>query len=171
MEVKISSTKLSAPITVRLGNGDDAADGEIKPAYTTASESNCASYSFRRDGLAEGWYALSFSGDGYRTFTHSVYLDGDKNVTVWNNVMSGKQTVIEGSSEERSQFDVTFLAGDIIMSKRIDLYDLSAVVSYFGKNNITPDGGYIDKYAKYDLNRDGMIDSRDIAIVLVSWGK
>ena len=27
------------------------------------------------------------------------------------------------------------------------------------------------EYAKYDLNRDGVIDSNDVAYVLVSWGK
>ena len=26
-----------------------------------------------------------------------------------------------------------------------------------------------NKYAKYDLNRDGIIDSKDVAYVLVSW--
>ena len=61
-----------------------------------------------------------------------------------------------------------FLAGDILMDNVIDLYDLNAAVSYFGETNLQ-DGR--QDYAQYDLNRDGKIDSRDVAMVLVSWGK
>ena len=59
---------------------------------------------------------------------------------------------------------VTFLAGDIVKDNNINIYDLSAVVSYFGSVSTTENG-----YAKYDLNRDGVIDSKDVAYVLVSW--
>ena len=31
-------------------------------------------------------------------------------------------------------------------------------------------GKEAEKYIKYDLNRDGVIDSKDVAYVLVSWG-
>ncbi|MBQ4087094.1 MAG: hypothetical protein IJC78_02465, partial [Clostridia bacterium] len=47
-------------------------------------------------------------------------------------------------------------------------YDLSAVVSYFGETGLSATNN--KDYAKYDLNRDGFIDSKDVAIVLVSWG-
>ena len=50
------------------------------------------------------------------------------------------------------------------------MYDLSAVVSYFGDIDLNV-AGTANTYAKYDLNRDGKIDSKDVAYVLVSWGK
>ena len=46
----------------------------------------------------------------------------------------------------------------------INIYDLSAVVSYFASEATVENG-----FAKYDLNRDGRIDSKDVAYVLVSW--
>ena len=75
-------------------------------------------------------------------------------------------TVIE-TGKDSSAVQTTFLAGDIVKDNQINLYDLSAVVSYFGEidlQNTNP------TYAKYDLNRDGKIDSKDVAMVLVSWG-
>ena len=69
----------------------------------------------------------------------------------------------------------TFLAGEIVKDNNINLYDLSAVVAYFGRDNKTEkDNEKLankSNYAQYDLNRDGQIDSKDIAMVLVSWGK
>ncbi len=42
------------------------------------------------------------------------------------------------------------------------------MVSYFGdEHSVTAES----PYAKYDLNRDGKIDSIDVAYVLVSWGR
>jgi hypothetical protein len=61
-----------------------------------------------------------------------------------------------------------FLAGDIVKDNNINIYDLSAVVSYFGTENLV---SAYPAYAKYDLNRDGVIDSKDVAYVLVSWGE
>ena len=74
---------------------------------------------------------------------------------------------IIGSDPSKAK-NVTFLAGEIVKDNNINIYDLSAVVSYFGTNN-TVDAS--SQYAKYDLNRDGKIDSKDVAYVLVSWGK
>ena len=59
-----------------------------------------------------------------------------------------------------------FLAGDIVKDSKINTYDLSAVVSYFGETELV---GNNNAYARYDLNRDGFIDSKDVAMVLVSW--
>ena len=42
------------------------------------------------------------------------------------------------------------------------------MVSYYGRTN---DTAAADVYAKYDLNRDGVIDSKDVSMVLVSWGE
>ncbi len=60
-----------------------------------------------------------------------------------------------------------FLAGDIVKDGNINIYDLSAIVSYF--NPLTT--SLADKYAKYDLNRDGKIDMMDISIILTSWNE
>ena len=56
------------------------------------------------------------------------------------------------------------MAGDIVKDSKINTYDLSAVVSYFGETDLV---GNNNAYAKYDLNRDGFIDSKDVAMVLV----
>ncbi|MCD8180432.1 MAG: dockerin type I domain-containing protein, partial [Firmicutes bacterium] len=90
-------------------------------------------------------------------------------VTVWNNVMSESQAVVtvDSTDVEKSKATVTFLAGDIVGDGEINLFDLSAVTSYFGKSIADTETDYI----QYDLNRDGKIDSRDIAMVLVSWGE
>ena len=61
-----------------------------------------------------------------------------------------------------------FLAGDIIEDSIINEYDLSAVVSYFGESApVTVANPFI---AAYDINRDGKVDSKDVAIVLAGFG-
>lgn len=62
----------------------------------------------------------------------------------------------------------TFLAGDVLKDGQINQYDKSYVNSYFGET--CSDKTKIWSYVKYDLNRDGNVDSRDSAIVLVSYG-
>ncbi|MCD8181234.1 MAG: hypothetical protein LUF26_07145, partial [Firmicutes bacterium] len=115
-------------------------------------------------------HSFEFVGDGYRTYRTSVLLEDDATLTVWNNAMSNDTAVVTVGSTDVTTDKVTFLAGDIVLNNKIDLWDLSAVVSYFGKSDI---GGsnwvYDETYVKYDLNRDGKVDSRDIAMVLVSW--
>ena len=54
------------------------------------------------------------------------------------------------------------------MNNVIDLYDLSAVSSYYGKSNLT--AGDKD-YIQYDLNRDGKVDLIDISILLAGWAE
>ena len=78
-----------------------------------------------------------------------------------------EETVVE-VGKETSKTVKNFLAGDIVADSNINIYDLSAVVSYFGTTN---DTATESDYAKYDLNRDGLIDSKDVAYVLVSWGE
>ena len=87
------------------------------------------------------------------------------NMHVWNNVMDMPASVITGESD--GDTTVTFLAGDIVKDGKINIYDLSAVVSYFGEVEL--DNEETSALAKYDLNRDGKIDSKDVAMVLVSW--
>ncbi len=111
-------------------------------------------------------YTVTVSGAGYRTARYTVTMTADKTLNFWNNVKDTPAVVEEGSSTGAKS--VTFLAGDIVKDGKINIYDLSAVVSYFGEDNLV---SAHPEYAKYDLNRDGKIDSKDVAYVLVSWGK
>lgn len=111
-------------------------------------------------------YTVTVAGAGYRTARYTVTMTDDKQLKFWNNVMDEAQVVEIG--KDSSVTKVTFLAGDIVKDNKINIYDLSAVVSYFGTNNTVTAKS---DYAKYDLNRDGKIDSKDVAYVLVSWGK
>jgi len=114
-------------------------------------------------------YAVTVSGAGYRTaYCDNIKLTEAKTVQFWNNVMSDKNAleVLVGSGKKVTK---NFLAGEVVKDGEINIYDLSAVVSYFGQN-ITDKTAY-SKYAKYDLNRDGVIDSKDVAYVLVSWNE
>ena len=110
-------------------------------------------------------YTVTVSGDGYRTARYTVMLTKSKTLTFWNNVMTAEVNVEDGNGNSARK--ITFLAGDIVKDNKINIYDLSAVVSYFGTK---ADTSAKSVYAKYDLNRDGVIDSRDIAYVLASWG-
>ena len=110
-------------------------------------------------------YTVTVSGAGYRTARYTVTMTKDKELSFWNNVMDNNTAVEEGEFETTK----TFLAGDIVKDNNINIYDLSAVVSYFGTDGI--DTTDVSEYAKYDLNRDGVIDSKDVAYVLVSWGE
>mgnify|MGYP004528305713 CR=1 FL=1 len=110
-------------------------------------------------------YTVTVSGAGYRTARYTVNLNADKTLNFWNNVMDNAIAVEEGNGAYKK--NVTFLAGDIVKDNKINIYDLSAVVSYFGTDNLVAEH---QEYAKYDLNRDGVIDSKDVAYVLVSWG-
>ena len=90
----------------------------------------------------------------------------NKELYFWNNVKDNVTEIEKGKSGKT----VTFLAGDIVKDSVINIYGLSAVVSYFGEIDLNTTPG-AEKYAKYDLNRDGKIDSKDVAYVLVSWGE
>ena len=113
---------------------------------------------------------MTIEGEGYRTARYTVNLNEDKTLSFWNNVKDAAVAIEMGNDD--SEANVTYLAGDIVMNNKIDIYDLSAVVSYFGEIDLNVEGEtYNEGYAKYDLNRDGKIDSKDVAMVLVSWGK
>ena len=120
-------------------------------------------------------YTVVVKGDGYRTARYSTNVDASDDalvLTFWNNAKADENNnpvlaYIE-DGEARSLKDVTFLAGDIAQDNIIDKYDLAAVVSYFGFDNLKTTN---PNYVKYDLNRDGKIDADDISYVLVSWGK
>ncbi len=118
------------------------------------------------DKLIKGnTYTVTVEGAGYRTARYTVSMTGNKTLNFWNNVKDAL-TFVEENVGTGSR--TNFLAGDIVKDGQINIYDLSAVVSYFGTDNLVSEH---PTYAKYDLNRDGVIDSMDISYVLVSWGK
>ena len=157
MKVEITGTidGVQQTITYNLGTDEEVMNAE-------------GSYVVTEDRLVlNNAYTVTVSGAGYRTARYTVTMTEDKVLKFWNNVMDEKQFVEIG--KESSKVNVTFLAGDIVKDNNINIYDLSAVVSYFGTQTV--DEGVIlnAEYAKYDLNRDGVIDSKDVAYVLVSW--
>ena len=135
--------------------------------YVEKSDDTPAYYRVILNSIPVGRCEITVSGEGYRTFRQSVMVEEDymTNVSVWNNVKDKPDVVVDGKEDTAQR--ATFLAGDIVMDQVINIYDLSAVVSYFGQENI--DTQTSSEYARYDLNRDGKIDSKDVAMVLVSW--
>ena len=152
MKVVISGGDMTADKEIALGSGSvDMADGKYKVS---------------EDLTKDMAYTVKVSGAGYRTARYTVTMTGDKVLNFWNNAKDADTVVEEGNANSARK--VTFLAGDIVKDNNINVYDLSAVVSYFGTK---VDKDTQAEYAKYDLNRDGVIDSKDVAYVLVSWGK
>ena len=155
MKVVVSGGDLASNIEVDLGSdNDDVTFANDK--YTVVIE----------DTLTENvGYTVTVSGAGYRTARYTVAMTGDKELNFWNNV----KDIANAMAIETGKTTMTknFLAGDIVKDNNINIYDLSAVVSYFGTENLV---SAHPEYAKYDLNRDGVIDSKDVAYVLVSWG-
>jgi hypothetical protein len=155
MKVTVSGGDLTSPIVKNFGS-----DGEITlngDTYTVEIA----------DTLTQNVnYSVKVEGAGYRTARHTVTMTENKVLNFWNNVKdSVNATVIEIGKTPMTK---NFLAGDIVKDNNINIYDLSAVVSYFGTENLV---SVHPEYAKYDLNRDGVIDSKDVAYVLVSWGE
>ena len=156
MTVTVNGSDLAAPIVTKLGTG--VAFDATHSVYTVTIA----------DQLTKNYaYTVTVEGAGYRTARYTVTMTADKTLNFWNNV---KDTVIaiEEGNTTASKVTKNFLAGDIVKDGKINIYDLSAVVSYFGTTNAT---GAVSPNAKYDLNRDGVIDSKDVAYVLVSWGE
>lgn len=114
-------------------------------------------------------YTVFVSGDGYRDAKVQFDLNENTIVNFWNNA---NDSAIAEISKETSGIVKTakknFLAGDIIMNGVIDIYDLSAVSSYYGKSNLT--AGDKD-FIQYDLNRDGKVNLDDISILLAGWAE
>ena len=139
-------------------------DGKIT-AKLTSSENK---FALVVEGLPKfEAYTVSIKGDGYRDAKAQFVLNEETTVNFWNNAYDTEVPFITKASEKK--FDkVNFLAGDIIMNGVIDLYDLSAVSSYYGKSGLTAE----DKdYIQYDLNRDGKVDLIDITMLLAGWAR
>ncbi|MBQ8526468.1 MAG: hypothetical protein IJ460_07125 [Clostridia bacterium] len=155
---------------IDLGNGT-----ESENLQTAANGVVYYSTDFAESAEVEGLdlvlntaYTVTVEGEGYRTVKYTVSMTEDKTLNFWNNVMDNDTYVEVAASGKKHAQKVTFLAGDIVKDNNINVYDLSAVVSYFGEIDL--DENNKPEYAKYDLNRDGKIDSKDVAYVLVSWG-
>lgn len=172
MTLTVYGGDLKTPLVINLGKESVISDYSSKTYVNKNDVSVTVSglYEVVIEGLLakDTFYTVSIEGAGYRSARYTVTMTEDKTINFWNNVKDNKFNVEEGKSES-GKF-TTFLAGDIVKDNEINIYDLSAVVSYFG--SITLDDNVKNtKYAKYDLNRDGKIDSKDVAYVLVSWGK
>ena len=169
MTVTITGGDLTAEKSIKLGKNavNTASYATVKYVPADAGTNTDAKYTvvFTNELTKGISYTVTVEGAGYRTARYTVLMDSDKKLTFWNNVKDADMAVEENKIGSAKQ--VTFLAGDIVKDNDINLYDLSAVVSYFGTGNLVKD---YHAYAQYDLNRDGVIDSKDVAYVLVSWG-
>ncbi len=174
MTVTVSGGDLAEAIVIELGT--DA----VETAIATENDKADAKYLAKFENGAyvvtvtdiltvNTAYNVTVEGAGYRTARYNVTMNCEeyKVLNFWNNVKDNAVEVEE--DKESSKKNVTFLAGDIVKDAIINIYDLSAVVSYFGEIDLDENNN--KTYAKYDLNRDGKIDSKDVAYVLVSWGK
>ena len=177
MTVTVSGADLETDLVVELG--ENGAITDLDEYITKTSEDKAVTAVFA-DGAykvtitdllnIDTTYTVVVEGAGYRTARYNVTMNCEESKTLnfWNNVKDNAIEVEE--DKESSKKNVTFLAGDLVKDGTINIYDLSAVVSYFGEIDLNK-AGNAHAYAKYDLNRDGKIDSKDVAYVLVSWGK
>lgn len=156
------SEELSTPILEHLGfTSEDPVHGYL--------------IRFRDMPANNHQYHMTLTGDGYRTAEITGLIDGDLQVYFWNNVMDEEHpqsNKVHTSNTNKKNF----LAGDIQMDGKIGIYDLNGVTSYYGQTGMKDEDGSLaeganETYIQYDLNRDGKIDAKDIAYVLVSWGE
>ena len=154
MKVTVSGNGVNKEFKLGTGNDGVALNND---KYTVNIENEL---------VKNNTYTVTVSGAGYRTARYTVSMTGDKELNFWNNVKTAPMVIEKDSTG--TGVNTNFLAGDIVKDGQINIYDLSAVVSYFGTDNLVSKH---PTYAKYDLNRDGVIDSKDVAYVLVSWGK
>lgn len=145
-------------------------NGTLQTEGTVSSNDATKTYTLTLNNLP-GFdkYTVFVSGDGYRDAKVQLDLNEDTTVNFWNNANDSEiAQVTKITSGIVKTAKKNFLAGDIIMNGVIDLYDLSAVSSYYGKSNLT--SGDKD-YIQYDLNRDGKVNLDDISILLAGWAE
>lgn len=147
-------------------NGTLQTTGEV----TIVSDDVTKTYTLELKNLpAFDKYTVFVSGDGYRDAKVQFDLNEDTTVNFWNNANdSAIAEISKATSGIVKTAKKNFLAGDIIMNGVIDIYDLSAVSSYYGKSNLT--AGDKD-FIQYDLNRDGKVNLDDISILLAGWAE
>ena len=166
MTVKIAGGNVDK--TIDLGTDYVDADTVYTATLNQKGTADAAAYEIKVDLPFNTAYMVTVEGDGYRTARYTVKLTEAKTLNFWNNVMDGDNMIEVEEDAEATATTKTFLAGDIVKDNQINVYDLSAVVSYFGKRVTVEEA---PNYAKYDLDRNGVIDARDVAYVLVSWGE
>lgn len=170
MKLRVYSARLGF-IDFDLGTDSVAYDEKNGTLQTKGAVTNDGkSYTLTLTNLpAFDKYTVFVSGDGYRDAKVQLDLNEDTTVDFWSNANdSDIAQVTKEIGGIVSTAKKNFLAGDIIMNGVIDLYDLSAVSSYYGKSNLT--AGDKD-YIQYDLNRDGRVDLDDISILLAGWAE
>ena len=121
------------------------------------------------ENVPVGYITVTLKAPGFRTYTYETTLEETKDngvlvLNFWNDVKRGNDEAIEKGKATMAH---NFVVGDIVMDMKVDKYDLAAVTSYYGMYNIENNA----KYIKYDLNRDGDIDIRDVQYVLHTMGK
>lgn len=172
MKLRVYSARLGF-IDFDLGTDSVAYDEKNGTLQTTGKveyDATEKTYTLTLENLpAFDKYTVFVSGDGYRDAKAQFDLNENTTVDFWSNANDSEiaQVTKEGSGIVKTA-KKNFLAGDIIMNGVIDLYDLSAVSSYYGKSNLT--AGDKD-YIQYDLNRDGKVDLDDISILLAGWAE
>ncbi len=135
MKAVISGGDLTDDVTVDFGSNGTALNNNV--------------YSFEKELTQNITYTVTVSGAGYRTARYTVTMTADKTLNFWNNAKDTPAFIEEGKGTAK---ETNFLAGDIVKDGKINIYDLSAVVLYFGTINNVDEKS---EYAKYDLNRDG----------------
>lgn len=158
MTLVIAGESLDNAIEYKLGN--DGTDGIIAQANNNYRIAAVLKQNKR--------YVITVTGAGYRKATHILNTNERDAVTVnfWNNVQKASSEIATEAGIDATKKNASFIAGDIIKDNRLNIYDLSAVVAYFGEKNDR--SGAWDK-VKYDLNRDGVINAEDVSIVLNAW--
>ncbi|MBQ4087385.1 MAG: hypothetical protein IJC78_03975 [Clostridia bacterium] len=174
MTVTVENDDLGQLYVVKLGENNAAnitatPVAEAAGIACTVDSDGCYVVTFTDILVQHNSYEITVEGAGYRTARYTVRMTEDKTVNFWNNVKDADAYMEVSKSESVAPAKLNYLAGDIVKDNKINVYDLSAVVSYFGEAGLSATKN--PEYAKYDLNRDGFIDSKDVAIVLVSWGK
>ena len=114
-DMKVTVSGNGANEVVKLGNGVTFNNGTYTVEFT--------------DKLVKGnTYTVTVEGAGYRTARYTVSMTGAKTLNFWNNVKDTPMVIEEGSTG--TGVNSNFLAGDIVKDGQINIYDLSAVVSY-----------------------------------------
>lgn len=172
MKLRVYSARLGF-IDFDLGTDSVAYDeknGTLETKGAVTYNATAKTYTLTLEKLpAFDKYTVFVSGDGYRDAKAQFDLNENTTVDFWSNANDSEiAQVTKATSGIVKTAKKNFLAGDIIMNGVIDLYDLSAVSSYYGKSNLT--AGDKD-YIQYDLNRDGKVDLDDISILLAGWAE
>jgi hypothetical protein len=118
------------------------------------------------------YYIYSF--DNGDSWSESTQFTTDSNDDVWPAVTQTRDTKIwvawtsNRANQPDGNWDIyyrTSLAGDVNENGQVDVFDLSTVGAAYGTFEGLP--GY---NADADINKDGIIDARDVAIVTLYYG-